>query len=151
MSYDASRHTAHQKYANPNRAVLADVERVGENIRLVGVRPLDGEMPEVGHLLGGLFPDVKALRLALVAALKGVVGDTLDNVLLSGRAYAAWQQKAAEAARALPKGVDPGEIPDEKAKPLPDGRLLIWVELPGGGRVELAVPKDEWAWRVKPS
>lgn len=137
---------------NKSHAVLADVERVGEHLRLLGVRPLDGDMPEVGHLIGAIFPDVAACRNALLAAMKGPVGDTLDNVLLSAAAYAAWLEKAGAAAnRMVALGIAPDAIPDEMAKPLPDGSLLIWVDIPQFGRVSMSVPKEHWQWRQRPN
>ena len=131
---------------NVSHAVTAVVERNDDgSVRLEGVQPLAGKMPEADHLLGQRFPDLAALRRALVAAMRGVVGDTLDHVLLSPQAYAAWLERAAQAAAGL-DGVSPDAIPDEMAKPLPDGSLLIWVDLPAG-MVDLVVPIGHWAWR----
>jgi len=108
-------------------------------------------MPEVGHLVGQRFPDLSALRRALVAAMRGDVGGTLDNVLLSRWAYDTWIDRASQAAQSLKgAGVDPETIPDEMAKPLPDGSLLIWVDVPNHERVELVVPKGHWTWRKRP-
>jgi hypothetical protein len=109
-------------------------------------------MPEVGHLIGGLFPDIAACRRALLAAMKGHVGDTLDNVLISAAAYAAWLEKAGAAARQMAAlGVAPNAIPDELAKPLPDGSLLVWVDVPALGRVSMLVPKEQWQWKRFPN
>ena len=134
---------------NVSHAVQAVVERRQGGVVLKEVQPLAGRLPEVGHLLGQTLPDLPSLRRALVAAMRGVVGDTLDHVLLSPQAYAAWLERAAQAAAAL-DGVSPDAIPDEMAKPLPDGSLLIWVTLPAG-RVELVVPRGHWAWRRPPN
>jgi len=131
---------------NVSHAVTAVVERNDDgSVRLEGVQPLAGKMPEADHLLGQRFPDLAALRRALVAAMRGVVGDTLDHVLLSKWAYDAWMDRVSRAAETL-VGVEPESIPDEMAKPLPDGGLLIWVDLPAG-RVDLVVPIGHWAWR----
>ena len=137
---------------NASTAVVASVERLPDGtVKLNGVGPLDGVMPDVRHLLDQRFPNLSALRRALVAAMRGAVGDTLDHVLLSKWAYVAWEEKASQAAQSL-KGaeVDPESIPDEMAKPLPSGDLLIWVDLPSG-KVELTIPKDHWAWRRHPN
>lgn len=139
---------------NKSRAVLADVRRDARRLTLLALRPLDGPLPEVDHLIDQAFADFDAVRRALLAAMMGEVGDTLDNVSLSAQAYDAWMAKAAAAARTLAasgSSIDPDSIPDERAKPLPDGSLLIWVPLPDGARVELVVPKGQWAWRVRPS
>ena len=135
---------------NASHAVVASVERLPDGgLKLRGIGPLDGPMPDVTHLMGQRFPDLAALRRALVAAMRGDVGGTLDNVLLSRWAYDAWIDRASQAAQSI-NGVAPETIPDEMAKPLPDGSLLIWVDLPSG-RVELTVPKGHWAWRRHPN
>jgi DNA-binding transcriptional LysR family regulator len=137
---------------SPTRAVLADVEKHGQHYRLVRISPHNGPLPECGHLIGQVFPDLAAIRRALIAAMKGTVGDTLDNVLLSAAAYTAWQETAISAAKRLvAQGMVIESIPDEMAKPLPDGRLLIWVDLPDGQKVELAIAKTDWAWRRRPN
>lgn len=139
---------------NKSRAVLAEVRRDADRFTLVSVRPLDGPLPEVEHLIDQSFRDLGGVRNALIAAMKGEVGDTLDHVWLSEQAYDAWMAKAAAAARSFAAtggSLDPDSIPDERARPLPDGSLLIWVHLPNGTRVELAVPEGQWAWRVRPS
>ena len=131
---------------NASHAVVASVERMFDgSVKLRGVGPLDGQMPDATHLVGQCFPDLSALRRALVAAMRGDVGGTLDNVLLSRWAYDTWVDRASKAAQSI-NGVDSETIPDEMAKPLPDGSLLIWVDLPNG-RVEFTVPKGHWAWR----
>ena len=123
---------------NTSRAVMAVVEQLRDGIKLRGVSPLDGVMPEVGHLVGQRFENLETMRKALIDAMRGPVGGTLNHVLLSRWAYDAWIDKIS--------GVDQDAIPDEMVKPLPDYGLLIWVDLPSG-RVELTVPKGHWAWR----
>ena len=117
-------------------AVRAVIERVGGAVRLVRVEPHTGPLPEVAHLVGQVFPDHAAVRRALLAAMSSETGDTLDNVLLSQAAYEQWLGAATRAAR---------------ARPMPSGELLIWVDLPNGQRVEARIPPGEWTWRRRPS
>lgn len=134
--------------------VVAELKRVAYGFELQTVVTTDGPAPDIGHLSGATFPDQQAVHLALVAAIKGRVGDTLDNVLLSPRAYRQWQETAAEAVRvaaSMGLRVDPDTIPDEMAKSLPDGRLLIWVDVPGFRRIQLVVPNGQWTWRNRPN
>lgn len=77
-----------------------------------------------------------------------------EEILISPAAYFAWQEKAATVAREVTKleVIDPESIPDERAKPIDGGALLIWVDLPSPtGRVELVVPKGQLAWRNRPN
>lgn len=140
---------------NTSYAVVAEVTPLQDDaIRVESVHPVDGRLPEVGHLIGGVFPSVKDLRQALVTAMKGVVGDTLDHVLLSQDAYHEWGRVAADAVRqAVAEGVciSPENIPDEMAKPVDAGGLLVWVDIPGWRRIEMVIPKSQWAWRKRPN
>lgn len=72
--------------------------------------------------------------------------DILDRVSLTPAAVAAWQAFARRVAAALPAGLDPADIPDEQAEPLPTGELRVWVDVPGVGTVEMRLPASEWAW-----
>lgn len=110
-------------------------------------------MPDVAHLVGQLFIDLKSLRLAILAAMKGNVGDTLDRVLLSPAAYAAWYKTVDDNAAAIKKveAADGAQIPDERAREISGKRLLIWVDLPTGEKICLILPQKEWAWRQKPN
>lgn len=107
-------------------------------------------MPDVVHLMGpGIFlPDLPGLRRAIEAAMRGPVGDTLDRVLLTRSVYDRWIAIAAEAAKNLPFGTDTSTIPDERARAISGGRLLIWIDLPNQQKVSLILEKDEWAWRT---
>lgn len=138
---------------NAHNAVMATVERLAPEpgFRLLSVAPRDGKMPSMEHLLGVDYPDLGCVKRVLVSAMKDC-GDTLDNVNLSLQAYQAWMEVANRACRqAVSLGVDASSIPDEMAKALPDGHLLIWVDVPGMGRVEMRVPKGGWAWRKQPN
>ena len=136
---------------NKRRAVWAQTEPAPGGLRLVDVAPLDGPLPEVQHLLGQRFPNIGAVRRALVAAMKGAVGDTLDNVLLSRAAYDAWIRKALQAANEMRgTGVSSDTIPDERARERPNGSLEISIDLPTGRRISMIVPKGQWAWRPRP-
>lgn len=134
---------------NKSHAVWVDLRATQGGYVLERVRPLDGPLPEYSHLQGETFPDVRSVRLAVLAAMRGVVGDTLDNVRLSMWAYTAWVEVASRAASGLGQ-IDPDSIPDEMAKPLPNGDLLIWVDLPDGNKATLNVPKGHWEWKKKP-
>ena len=75
-------------------------------------------------------------------------GNTLDRVLLSQLAYEAWLHRAQTAAAVLVGDQSsPVYIQDERAEPLPDGGLLIYVDT-SLGRVSLTVPAGHWAWRT---
>jgi hypothetical protein len=77
---------------------------------------------------------------------------TLDNVCISAAAYAAWMEKSGAAAQeAVAHGIAPESVPDEMAKPLPNGGLLVWVDVPGLGRVSMVVPKEHWQWKRFPN
>ena len=78
--------------------------------------------------------------------MKGPVGDTLDRVLLSRVAYDRWNALATEVAKTLPATMDLATIPDERARAISGGRLLIWVDLPDGKKIQLTLEKEEWAW-----
>lgn len=131
---------------NSSNAVNAKIQEVSNGYLLVAVTKKNCLLPQVGHLLGIIFPDIAAIRNSLVAAMKDV-GDTLDHVLLTTAIYIAWQEHAVNMAKkAIALGVSPEDIPDEMAKALPGGYLLIWVDVPKVGRVELKVPPGEWDW-----
>ena len=70
----------------------------------------------------------------------------LDDVLLSPAAVAAWQEMAVRIASAL-QGVQPSDIPDEKACINDNGTLTIYVKIPGNADISLDVPTDQWAYR----
>lgn len=135
--------------ASRTRSCIAHWEatETGE-IRLLRVSPDQGPLPDVGHLTGPgvVLPDLDALRRAVMAALKGPTGDTLDRVLLSRSVYNRWTALAAEAAKTL-RDIDSPTIPDERARAISGGRLLIWVDLPDGGTIKMIVEKEEWAWQ----
>ncbi|RME81251.1 MAG: hypothetical protein D6775_14040 [Caldilineae bacterium] len=136
---------------NKAHAVWAVVEDTPDGVRLVGVEPYQGPVPEVAHLLGAEFPDNASVRRALIAAMKGPVGDTLDNVLLSKRAYDAWLLFAQQqAARLASEGVHASAISDEMAEALPDGSLKIWVTV-GEEEISMLIPPEEWSWKNPPS
>lgn len=137
---------------NKSHAVMARVERVDDGLRLLEVEPQQGPMPDVDHLVGALFPDAGAVRRAVLAAMDGVVGDTLDNVLFTRQAYEAVMAAMTRAGSALRQaGIPLDAIGTEMAKPLPSGELLVWVDVKGGPRVEVVIPKGEWAWRRRPN
>ena len=135
-----------------NLSVWAIVRQEGTHLRLERAEPDIGEMPDVSHLVGSLFPDMGALRRSVVAAMTGVTGDTLDHVVLTQVGYEMAVRALAHAAGKLEgSGISPDEIPDEQAKSMPDGSLLIWVDLPNGQRIETSIPEKEWAWRKRPN
>lgn len=138
--------------ASRARSVIAHYDTTDGAIQLIRLSPDAGPLPDYAHLIGQCFPDQVSLRLAVIAALSGPVGDTLDHVLLSRDVYDRWNQIAAQAARKLPTATDPALIPDERARALSGGRLMIWVDLPEPvGTVKLIVAPGEWAWRAKPN
>lgn len=147
---------AHQSLIRLSRArsCIAHWESVETgDIRLVRVSPDTGPVPDVAHLVGQLFIGLASLRLAVLAAMKGNVGDTLDRVLLSPAAYAAWNKTVAANAAAIKKveAADVARIPDERAREISGKRLLIWVDLPTGEKISLIIPPEQWAWRQKPN
>jgi hypothetical protein len=132
------------------RAFLAPDEGC---LRLMKLEPVEGPLPEWDHLAGELFLDEDGVRRAVEAALRGAVGDTLDLVRLDEQAYRDWLARAGEAANRWARSgrlATLSAIPDERARPLPDGSLEIYLDLPGE-RVSLIVPPGRWAWRVRPS
>lgn len=128
---------------NRRRAVVAHVGPTDTGIRLLRLTPDSGPVPEYGHLSGREFPDMSALRRAVLAAMRGPVGTTLDRVLLSPWAYHSWLKTVEDTDLA---DLDPQLIPDEQARPISGGRLLIWVDLPNGRKVDLIIPPEHWAW-----
>lgn len=130
------------------RELLVEVESLaGGEARLLRVLEPQELLPQVEHLLDAVFPDIQGLHNSLRAALMDV-GDTLDNVHLSVAAYHQWQSIAISAAqKAVAMGIDPETIPDEMAKAEPDGSLLIWVDAPRLGRVEMRISREHWRWR----
>ena len=135
---------------NASHAVVASAERLPDGgLKLRGVGPLDGQMPDVTHLIGQRFPDLPALRRALVAAMRGTVGDTLDHVLLSRWAYQTWVNQVSKAAKSL-KGVAKETIPNGMVKPLPDGSLFIWADF-RSEKAKLTVPREHWVWLRRPT
>jgi hypothetical protein len=74
---------------------------------------------------------------------------TLENIQVHVAVYAAWLEKVGAAAQeAVALGIWPEAVPDEQATPLPDGNLLIWVDVPGFRRVSMLVPKEHWHWKL---
>jgi len=72
----------------------------------------------------------------------------LDNVLLSPRIVAAWEQQAKRAARAFAvMGIDPRSIPDEQAGVLRNGNLKIYATRPDV-EISLEAPPSEWSERA---
>ena len=135
--------------ASRSRSCIAHWEAVENgDIRLLRVSSDMGPLPDIGHLTGPgvVFPDLDTLRRAVTAAMKGPTGDTLDRVMLSRSAYDRWNALAAEAVKTLPVATDLAAIPDERARAITGGRLLIWVDLPGGKKIQLTLEKEEWAW-----
>jgi len=134
---------------NVGHAVMTTLHQSREGYKLLEVDAVSGKLPEVNELLGLVYPDLQAVRNCLVVAMKDL-GDTLDRVSLSLAAYYAWQDIAVRAGqKANSLGVSVEEIPDELAKALPDGHLLIWVDVPMVGRVELSIPPHDWEWTNK--
>ena len=54
-------------------------------------------------------------------------------------------------AAACLRGVNPADIPDERARALPSGELEIYVEIHGKGRISMKVPAGRWKWRLPPN
>lgn len=71
--------------------------------------------------------------------------DTLDKILLSPRAVDAWNNKCLEFIKNnnIP---NPYMIPDEQAKVLGNGDLLIFVDVGEYGKCELVVKRGDWCW-----
>lgn len=133
----------------PHHAVVAHVHHSPDGVTLLRVTPDTGPVPEWADLTGHPFPDVNALRRAIVSRMRAMAkGEpqrtTLDRVLLSPRAYQAWMDLVGATDLA---GVDPESVPDETAQPLPDGKLRIEAALPGRAPIRLDVPADEWRWQ----
>lgn len=84
------------------------------------------------------------MRKGGVALREGGVVTTIDRVMLSREAIAAWH-RVAKAAAPLLRGI--ADVPDEDAEPLADGTLRIHVTHPVRGVLaEMLVPATEWAW-----
>lgn len=139
---------------SPDRttAVIAHWEDTPHGLRLIRLTGKSGTMPDHQHLLGGAgrFPDLDALKRAVLATMAGPVGDTLDRVLLTQTAYQRWMETARNAVATLKTPLNGNAIPDERARALPDGRLRIWVNLPNGQTIKLDLAPGEWAWRDGP-
>lgn len=132
---------------NRSLALIAIVVPVsGESLKLVGVEPQDGPLPDVQALIGQVFANRGDLRKAIEARMVSLVGETLEKVVLTESVMRAWMSLATRVAHAaVARGVRPDEIPNERAKPVEGGRLLIWCDIPGQ-RVELIVGPSDWAW-----
>jgi hypothetical protein len=133
-------------------AVEVDLQAQEEGfLRIVAVRARNGPSPDCTHLIGEAFPDNGAVRRAVLSVLNGNGGDTLDRVRLSAKAYMAWQTTAVAASRSITdeqrKRLVVSAIPDERARAISRGRLLIWVDLLPDKRVELILEAGEWEWR----
>jgi hypothetical protein len=133
-------------------AVIAHWEDLANGIRLRRLTEQRGPLPDHAHLMDpkAYFPDLDALKRAILAALHGPVGDTLDHVLLTPTAYQRWIQTIQQTLQATKTPINPDHIPNERAKALPDGRLKIWVDLPTGRTLKLLLPASDWAWRNGP-
>lgn len=132
---------------SPSHSVIAHVLPVPGGFHLLRLSPDKGAVPDVAHLLSsaGIFPDMQALRRAVIAAMKGPTGDTLDRILLSREACKKWGEVVESSAQRL-AGIDQSQIPCEMARPISGGRLKIWVPLPDGNEISLVIEKNEWAW-----
>jgi hypothetical protein len=136
-----------------NRGVRAFLIPDQGGLRLMKLESIQGPIPEWDHLAGELFLDADGVRRAILAAMRGAVGDTLDLVRLDEQAYRDWLMLAHDTiTRWTNSGrfIDPQKIPDEQARPLPDGSLEIYLDLPGE-RLSMIVPPDRWTWRRQPS
>jgi len=131
------------------RAVEVEAEAGDGRWWLRSARTVLGDPADLGHLIGCAFVDVDGIERAVRAALRTDERDVLDRVLLTEEAVRQWQATCDRALReAAEEGWKPTEpIPDERAIVLPDGRLLIYVALPGRGRVTLALSQEQWSWR----
>lgn len=141
--------TAIQVRRAPHHACVAHVHASPEGVTLLRVTPDTGPIPAWADLAAHPFPDVRALRRALVARMRAMArGEPrrkkLDRVLITPDAYRRWMEMAETVD---PTGIDPESVPDETARPLPDGRLRIEVAIPGRAPVRLDIPADEWRWR----
>lgn len=72
----------------------------------------------------------------------------IENFMFSASVGSRWRATAAEAAmRVFASGADPRMIPDEQCELLGDGRLRIFVRLPGDlGEAELFVDPCDWGF-----
>lgn len=71
--------------------------------------------------------------------------DVLDKVVISPQVYKRWAMVARAAVSHYPH-LDPDDIPLEKARVEPDGRLVIYVEMPDGSEVSMHLHPSEWRW-----
>lgn len=126
---------------------------LGGLYHVTAIEPYRGEivLEDFNHIIGSLFPDLDAMRRAVISAFSGDVGDTLDNVLLSHKGYTDYMNWVNSLDPDLFKNISPSDISDERAKPLPDGRLLIWIDILPATRLEKTIDKDDWSWKKRPN
>ena len=76
---------------------------------------------------------------------------SLDSILLSPDAVAAWHEMAgrfAEAIKQLEKmRGSPISIPDERARANENGTLTIFVQIPDALQVSMEVPRGHWSYQ----
>lgn len=73
--------------------------------------------------------------------------DILDKVLLSESAVLRWQAKVVPVIKHLIEAnVNTNLIPDECAEENDKGELILYIDLPDGGRLKEVIAPSEWAW-----
>lgn len=70
--------------------------------------------------------------------------DVIDRVFITPNVIERWVAVARDAVRKY--HLDPSQVPNERARVEPDGRLVIFVELPDGMVVSMDVSPSEWRW-----
>ena len=74
-------------------------------------------------------------------------GDVIESINLSAHAIEAWHKAIPELLRACrAHGItDPDAIPDERARVLDDGALLLYVCSPDGHDIGIKIPAGQWS------
>ncbi len=72
----------------------------------------------------------------------------LDSVMISAEALKKWHELCKSKAPELQDaGVSPADIPDEQCSRQDDGNLLISVDIPEYGRIQMSIPPEQWQWK----
>jgi hypothetical protein len=74
--------------------------------------------------------------------------DIIDRVLVSQRVWDEWFRRTSNVALSLMRQTElsPQCIEEERARPGPDGTLVIYVNVPVYGRLEMAVEPGQWKY-----
>lgn len=133
------------------KAVMAHaLIRDDDTLRLIRVTPVDGPVPDLTGLLGAVFPDKSAVRVALTERLRRLPGlgkglDVIGNVLLTCSAWQRWQDVLSTEVPHLTEK-DRARL-GVQANVNNDGSLTLFVEMEGSDEeVYLDLPQNEWRW-----